>query len=184
MTIKLSVLLFYRRVFPREVTTRLFTLGIYFLAFVSVVLGLGEYLSGSIASFFSAMSESWAIRWEQYAPSNQFQSRNRCSNSNRSIGTFIGCVFQCDLTSLYWDRTSYGLCINLTGFLISTSVLNLCTDVSILILPISVVWKLQIKKSQKIAISGIFLLGGLYVLAFTLNRTRLTFFSSALIASV
>lgn len=114
-TVKLSVLLFYHRMFPNSATNRKFKVGLYSLAAVSVVLGLG---------------------------------------------TFIACVFECDLTSLYWDRTSYGLCINMKAFLLSTAILNLFTDIAILILPISVVWKLQIKKSQKVAISGIFLLGG------------------------
>ena len=82
------------------------------------------------------------------------------------LGTFIGSIFECDLTTLYWDRTSYGLCINMKAFLLSTAILNLFTDISILILPMFVVWKLQIKKSQKVAISGIFLLGGLYVAFF------------------
>lgn len=132
-TVKLSVLLFYHRMFPKSATTLKFRVGLYSLAAVSIVLGLG---------------------------------------------TFIGCVFECDLTTLYWDRTSYGLCIDMKAFLLSTAILNLFTDVSILILPISVVWKLQIKKSQKVAISGIFLLGGLYVVAlsFSLSNywTRLT----------
>ncbi|CAF9932568.1 MAG: hypothetical protein ALECFALPRED_005328 [Alectoria fallacina] len=119
-TVKLSVLLFYHRMFPNAATTLKFRVGLYSLAVVSVILGLG---------------------------------------------TFIACVFECDLTSLYWDRTSYGLCIDMKAFLLSTAILNLFTDIAILILPISVVWKLQIKKSQKVAISGIFLLGGLYVVA-------------------
>lgn len=108
--------MFYQRMFPSSATTLKFRIGLYSLAAVSIVLGLG---------------------------------------------TFIACVFECDLTSFYWDRTSYGLCIDMKAFLLSTAIMNLCTDIAILILPISVVWKLQIKKSQKVAISGIFLLGGL-----------------------
>jgi len=49
------------------------------------------------------------------------------------------------------------------GFLLSTAILNLVTDISILLLPISVIWRLQIRKEQKVAISGIFILGSLYV---------------------
>lgn len=124
-TVKLSVLFFYHRMFPNSATNLKFKVGLYSLAAVSVVLGLG---------------------------------------------TFIACVFECDLTSLYWDRTSYGLCIDMKAFLLSTAILNLFTDIAILILPISVVWKLQIKKSQKVAITGIFLLGGLYVNALPLSQ--------------
>lgn len=123
-TVKLSVLLFYHRVFPNSATTLKFKFGLYTLAGLSVILGLG---------------------------------------------TFIGCVFECDLTDLYWDRTSYGLCINLKAFLLSTAILNLFTDILILILPISVVWKLQVSKSHKVAVSGMFLLGGLYVVTHTLS---------------
>ncbi len=114
--------------FPNSATPLKFKVGLYSLAAVSIVLGLG---------------------------------------------TFIGCIFECDLTTLYWDRTSYGLCINMEAFLLSTAILNLFTDIAILILPISVVWKLQIKKSQKVAISGIFLLGGLYVVALPSMWARL-----------
>lgn len=53
------------------------------------------------------------------------------------------------------------------AFLVSTAVLNLVTDISILVLPISVVWRLQIRKEQKVAISGIFLLGSLWVSSFS-----------------
>ena len=81
---------------------------------------------------------------------------------------FVGCgsatVFQCTPVSLYWNQLAgdtSGFCINGYSFLAANAALNITSDIMILILPMPIVWRLHIKKSQKLAISSIFLLGGL-----------------------
>lgn len=82
------------------------------------------------------------------------------------ISTFFAAAFQCDPPSYYWSkytRKTTGSCLNLTVLLVVTASTNIVTDVALLILPMPVVWNLKVELSQKFAVCGIFLLGGLYV---------------------
>ncbi|KAL9640523.1 MAG: hypothetical protein Q9204_000670 [Flavoplaca sp. TL-2023a] len=83
------------------------------------------------------------------------------------ISTFFAAAFQCSPASFYWTkytRKTQGTCIDLTLLLLVTASTNIVTDVALLILPMPLVWKLNIERPQKFAVSGIFLLGGLYVI--------------------
>lgn len=104
------------------------------------------------------------------------------------IGTLVAAICNCNPLVYYLDRDLAGKCPNLRSLLVSSAALNIVTDVSILILPTLVVWRLQVTKSQKLAVSGIFLLDGLYVLVsenwFTDFRWQLLRLSSVCIASI
>ena len=121
--IKVSILLFYRRIFPAE------SLGArYRLAWWIILV--------------------WSTLW--------------------SISVFFSATFQCLPASYYWTKVTmktHGTCLNITALLISTAILNIVTDVGILMLPMPIVWRLQIRKSQKFAVSSIFLLGGFVCVA-------------------
>lgn len=54
-----------------------------------------------------------------------------------------------------------GTCMNIEALLLATAVLNIATDILILVLPMPIVWHMSIPKAQKIAVSFIFLMGGL-----------------------
>lgn len=56
-----------------------------------------------------------------------------------------------------------GSCIDTNKFFIGNAVPNILTDAMILTLPAYELSRLQMKTPQKIAIGGIFMLGGLYV---------------------
>ncbi|KAI1251910.1 hypothetical protein MGN70_006481 [Eutypa lata] len=58
-----------------------------------------------------------------------------------------------------------GTCIDTCSFLIGNAVPNIITDAAILSLPVYQVSKLNLKTLQKAAVTGIFLLGGLVVVA-------------------
>ncbi|KAL8961642.1 MAG: hypothetical protein Q9193_001837 [Seirophora villosa] len=80
------------------------------------------------------------------------------------ISTFIAAVFQCTPVSYLWTQFSgktKGKCVDFTALLIATAAVNIFTDVAVLVLPMPMVWKMKIQKAQKLAVSGIFLLGGL-----------------------
>ncbi|KAL8888282.1 MAG: hypothetical protein Q9215_004262 [Flavoplaca cf. flavocitrina] len=82
------------------------------------------------------------------------------------ISTFFAAAFQCSPASFYWTkytRKTQGTCIDLTLLLLVTASTNIVTDVALLILPMPLVWKLNIERPQKFAVSGIFLLGGLII---------------------
>lgn len=70
-------------------------------------------------------------------------------------------VFQCrpfkaafDLELLFTYH-----CINLQSFYLGITAVNIALDVVLLYLPLHEVWKLEMRDSKKIKLSGIFLLG-------------------------
>ena len=69
-------------------------------------------------------------------------------------------IFQCSPIPYNWDRTiPGGQCIRTDTLWIGNSVSNLITDVAILCLPLPIIWRMDVTPRQKIAISGMFLLG-------------------------
>ncbi|KAL7619458.1 hypothetical protein AAE478_009997 [Parahypoxylon ruwenzoriense] len=68
-------------------------------------------------------------------------------------------IFSCTPIPNYWDRRYGGTCLdsNLLGWM--NSVGNIVTDIIILLLPIPVVWRLNLKRGRKWAVLGIFALG-------------------------
>ena len=91
------------------------------------------------------------------------------------ISTFFAAAFQCSPASFYWTkytRKTQGTCIDLTSLLLVTASTNIVTDVALLILPMPLVWKLNIERPQKFAVLGIFLLGGLYVFLCSVRCVR------------
>ena len=81
------------------------------------------------------------------------------------IGSTLANGLSCIPLRALWDFSiTDAKCINLLALYKAGSV-NIVTDVLIVILPITSLWKVQISKAQKISISFIFMLGGLYVLS-------------------
>ena len=80
------------------------------------------------------------------------------------IATVFPAIFRC-------SPVRYGLlpvteqtishCDDIDAYLLATSVLNVVVESWILLLPLSVVWTLQLPNKQKVAVSCIFLLGAL-----------------------
>lgn len=78
------------------------------------------------------------------------------------ITVFFQTIFQCSPISYGWDRSiGHGTCINQTVFYRYISPLNVLTGILILAMPLPLVWKLQAPKAQKVALTAVFLLGGL-----------------------
>ncbi|RAK99578.1 uncharacterized protein BO80DRAFT_119173 [Aspergillus ibericus CBS 121593] len=80
----------------------------------------------------------------------------------------IGTVTCIPLQKL-WDPSIPGGCINLAKFYYGLQIPNIVTDAVILVLPMKHVWELQVPRSQKVMLTGIFLLGAL-TLAFDIVR--------------
>ncbi|EAW07002.1 putative integral membrane protein Pth11-like [Aspergillus clavatus NRRL 1] len=88
-----------------------------------------------------------------------------------TVGYWISCSIAflvcCRPTSYYWTQyrdPSGGRCIfDLYPFYLGNAAANVVTDGIILMVPIPLVWRLQMRTTQKILVSSIFLLGGLYV---------------------
>lgn len=73
----------------------------------------------------------------------------------------LATVFQCVPVSGFWDKKIPSKCIGDKHFFIGNSVPNILTDIALLLLPVRSIWRLQMSTSQKIALAGTFMLGGL-----------------------
>lgn len=70
-------------------------------------------------------------------------------------------IFQCIPMRALWDSTVNGTCMNSSARDMSTTIINLTTDIVVLILPMRPVWSLQVSTSKKWQLSAMFSLGGL-----------------------
>lgn len=85
------------------------------------------------------------------------------------IASVVPGIFRCHPLDDVWkpfvvsapDVRRY--CIDNDVYYLSTSTFNIALDFWILVLPLSIVWSLQLSGRRKIGLSAIFLLGGLYV---------------------
>ena len=76
------------------------------------------------------------------------------------LAVLFASIFQCVPVAAFWDRNIKNpKCVNLALFSTMTGVTNLLTDVIVLCLPMPMVWTLHTNKTQKMTLTGIFLLG-------------------------
>ncbi|PTU24060.1 hypothetical protein P175DRAFT_0422674, partial [Aspergillus ochraceoroseus IBT 24754] len=74
-------------------------------------------------------------------------------------GVCIVGAFICIPLRKLWSPTTPGGCIDLAKFYYGLQIPNIVTDALILVMPMRVVWNLQVPKVQKIMLSGVFMLG-------------------------
>ncbi|KAJ5577848.1 uncharacterized protein N7459_006812 [Penicillium hispanicum] len=75
-------------------------------------------------------------------------------------------IFQCSPISYGWNPTvSDGSCLDQTSFYRAIWPFNVLTGLLIWVLPMPYVWSLHAPKGQKMALTGVFLLGGLGTIA-------------------
>ena len=73
---------------------------------------------------------------------------------------FVLSCFKCAPFAYNWDRTiPYGSCLDINREYQWITFPNIVTDVMILLLPMRVVWKLQVPRVQKIGLAVTFLTG-------------------------
>lgn len=73
-------------------------------------------------------------------------------------------IFQCQPVNAFWMRydltTDKFRCpVNVNQFFDGNSIPNIITDAAILVLPLPYVWRLQLPRAQKLALSSVFALG-------------------------
>lgn len=79
------------------------------------------------------------------------------------ISFFFATLFECYPIHQVWT-TFEGQprhCYDHAPMFYASAVTNMITDIAILTIPLPMIWKLQMPTQQKIAVSGIFLLGTL-----------------------
>ena len=76
------------------------------------------------------------------------------------LSTIVRMFFLCTPFAYLWDKSIEGAsCLDLSATSLSVSVINLILDVMIILLPMPILWRLQMAKSKKLAVSGIFGIG-------------------------
>ncbi|CAG8006785.1 unnamed protein product [Penicillium olsonii] len=97
------------------------------------------------------------------------------------LAALFGFFFQCRPLEYIWDRTiPGGKCVWRLQVYRILSPINCITGILIIILPIPTVWKLHAPRGQKLALTGVFLLGGVGTVASIL--TMVIFFSLGTVA--
>ncbi|KAL8811274.1 MAG: hypothetical protein Q9200_001935 [Gallowayella weberi] len=81
------------------------------------------------------------------------------------VSAVLTVAFTCTPVSFYWTRTGNGHCVNEMAVLYSSAGLTIFTDILMLLLPVPIIWRLQMEKAKKIGVIGIFLLGGFVCVA-------------------
>ena len=68
---------------------------------------------------------------------------------------------ECVPITALWDASKPGTCIDLPAFYNGAGIPNVILNTIILVLPLPMIWSLDIGRKHKIALSGVFLLGSL-----------------------
>ncbi|BCS04486.1 putative integral membrane protein Pth11-like [Aspergillus luchuensis] len=76
-----------------------------------------------------------------------------------AVSISIGGVLNCVPVQKFWDRPVPGHCVNTVGYYYGQQIPNILTDVVLLIMPLKSVWELPISKTQRLLLSGVFLVG-------------------------
>ncbi|KAI4127061.1 MAG: hypothetical protein LQ347_004750 [Umbilicaria vellea] len=90
-----------------------------------------------------------------------------------AISGFFTTVFQCTPIHKIWEGGGEGECIDLVPALIALAVINTVVNAAVLILPMPIVWYLNMPRRRKVAICGIFVIGSGDVIS-SIVRTALT----------
>lgn len=91
------------------------------------------------------------------------------------IALFFAGLFHCIPFNHGWNPNVPGHCsIDIQPLYVTATVLNLAGDIGIVAAPIPLIWSIQMSLSTKFAVTGLFLLGGLWVLISSAECGRLT----------
>ncbi|UNI24266.1 hypothetical protein JDV02_010029 [Purpureocillium takamizusanense] len=82
-------------------------------------------------------------------------------------------IFQCRPLIRAFDKTVPGTCINTAKFWYANAGFSIATDVIILLLPMPLVWKLEVPIAQKVALMAVFAIGVFVVITSCLRVTTL-----------
>ncbi|OQE81609.1 hypothetical protein PENNAL_c0040G02285 [Penicillium nalgiovense] len=85
------------------------------------------------------------------------------------VAVVVTVAAACRPASYFWqqytDPTAEGTCIDVRQFFLANGIAAVVIDVMILFVPTPIIWKLQMPKSQRVAVTSILLLGGFVCVA-------------------
>ena len=79
------------------------------------------------------------------------------------VGVVVSSFLLCNPTAKFWDPSLPGTCGSLVNYLLALSICNLVIDLIIILLPIPMIWWLQMSRRRKIELTITFTLGLVYV---------------------
>lgn len=77
------------------------------------------------------------------------------------VSVEVATLLQCEPVDKFWNYAEAGSCFDIVKFFEGSATANVIIDVTILLLPQPILWKLRMSMSNKIALCAIFLLGAL-----------------------
>lgn len=75
------------------------------------------------------------------------------------IGITVTLFLVCRPLNAYWDSTVNGTCLTIVTFTYFTNISNLITDIWIFLMPVPMIWHLQLQTKKKLLLSLIFCVG-------------------------
>ncbi|KAJ5688296.1 hypothetical protein N7536_010915 [Penicillium majusculum] len=95
------------------------------------------------------------------------------------IGSMIAALCACEPISYFWreiiDPTSGSNRYNFYYYYVWNAAANVVTDILILLVPVPIVWSLQMRTTQKIGVCGVLLLGGFVCVASDIRIHYITY---------
>ena len=79
------------------------------------------------------------------------------------IGLILQAFLICRPFAKNWDPLLPGTCGSSTAVFLAGGIINIVIDLTMIILPMPLVWQLQMSQQRKSALSAVFALGTLYV---------------------
>jgi hypothetical protein len=80
-----------------------------------------------------------------------------------TIGSTVAGVLMCVPLNYLWDRSIDGHCFDIPDYLRYIALVNIVTDVVMLVLPLPLIWKLRISRNVKLGLTCTFATGSVYV---------------------
>lgn len=75
------------------------------------------------------------------------------------VGILLSVTFMCDPVPRAWETSLPGHCLNTGKLWIGSGVTSLLIDIIILVMPLPMLWNLQMKVTRRILITGVFICG-------------------------
>ncbi|KAH7188019.1 uncharacterized protein B0J16DRAFT_396132 [Fusarium flagelliforme] len=110
-----------------------------------------------LAMYYRVFSTSPLIRYSTYIMASLM--------AGWGIAVVIVSIFTCNPVRGYWDHSVPSKCIDSNKFYIGITIPNIIFDFVTVALPIREVWRLQMGRDKKWALTSIFLMGGSVVFA-------------------
>ena len=138
-TTKYSILLFYRRIFNIPKTR---------IPLIAIGVAVTIWLVGVVRTLVL---------------------RYLTSLASLTSAQVLPAIWSCNPIPAFWTRDPHAVCIDSVSYFLGLAIPNIITDVVILLFPVPLIWNLKIPISQKLAILGIFLLGGFITIVSSLR---------------